>query len=79
LGTTSSKEAVQKYVEDLHDFLNESTLVERKAFIKSFVREVTVKDGEVRLLYSLPLTQEGLDQEKLEVLPIVHYGGRYQT
>jgi hypothetical protein len=40
-------------------------MLEREAFIKSFVREVTVKDGEVRLLYSLPLTQEGLDQEKL--------------
>ena len=75
----ASKEAVRKYVEDLHDFLNESALVERKVFIKSFVREITVGDGEAKIVYSLPLTQEGLEQEKLEVLPIVRQSGPWGT
>ncbi len=74
-----NKQAVRRYVEDLHDFLNESTLLERKAFIKSFVRGVTVKDDEVKLLYTIPLTQEGFDQENLSVLPIERNGGRYCT
>ncbi len=67
---------VKQYVEDLHDFLNESSLVERKSFVKSFVKKVIVKDSEVRLIYSLPLTPEGLTEESIPVLPIVHYGGR---
>jgi hypothetical protein len=71
----ASKEAVRKYVEELNEFLNESTLVERKAFIRSFIQEVKVTDREVMVQYSLPLTREGIDEERLEVLPIVRYGG----
>jgi site-specific DNA recombinase len=69
------EEVVHRYVEELHEFLNESSLVERKAFIKSFVREINVKDNEVKLRYTLPITQDGLSEENLGVLPIVRYGG----
>jgi len=44
-------ETVTRYVEDLRDLLNESSLVERKAFIRSFVKEVKVTGDEVLLTY----------------------------
>ena len=75
----ANKDIVKRYVENLHDFLNESTLAKRKAFVRSFIKEVSIKDGEVRLVYTLPLTQDGLDEERLGVLPIVHYGGPFWT
>jgi len=69
-------ETVTEYVADLRGLLNESTLVERKAFIKSFVKEVTVTGNEVLLTYSIPMSVKGLSQETLAVPPIVHYGGQ---
>jgi len=72
-------ETVTQYVADLHSLLSESTLVERKAFIKSFVKEVTVTGSEVLLTYSIPMSVKGLSQETLAVPPIVHYGGPWGT
>lgn len=72
----ASPEIVAEYVEDLQNLLNESSLAERKAFIKSFVKDVSVKDDEVLVTYTIPLSSEGMPQEKMEVLPTVQYGGR---
>ena len=72
-------ETVTEYVADLRGLLSESALVERKAFIKSFVKEVTVTGSEVLLTYSIPMSVKGLSQETLAVPPIVHYGGQYWT
>ncbi|MFH0913696.1 MAG: recombinase family protein, partial [Chloroflexota bacterium] len=74
----ASPQLVQSYVQDLHGVLNSSTLAERRAFIKSFVKELKVKKEEARLTYTLPLPPEGISEERVGVLPIVRYGGRYR-
>ena len=68
-------EAVTRCVEDLWDLLEESELTERKAFVRSFVREVRVIGNEVLLTYTMPLPPDGKSEERVEVLDTVHYGG----
>jgi site-specific DNA recombinase len=72
-------ETISHYVEDLHDLLKEGSLTERRAFIRSFVREVRVTGDEAVLTYSIPLLPEKVAIEKEGFLPIVQYGGRYRT
>ena len=69
-------ETVTQYVADLHNLLNDSTLTEKKSFIKSFVSEVRVTGTEVLLAYNLPVSEGKLISEICVVPPIVHYGGR---
>lgn len=72
-------ETVKSYVEDLRNLLEDSSLAERKSFIKSFVREVRVTGTEVLLTYNIPLSASSSSQDTLVVPPIVHDGGRYWT
>lgn len=65
---------VTRYVADLHNLLNDSTLTEKKSFIKSFVSEVRVTGTEVLLAYNLPVSEGKLVNETCVVPPIVHYG-----
>jgi len=67
---------VAGYVADLRNLLSESPLAEKKSFIKSFVKEVKVIGTEVRLIYTIPMSPNGISQEAVAVPPIVHYGGR---
>ena len=64
---------------DLRDLLNESSISERKTFIRSFVKEVKVTGDEALLNYTIPMLPRGVTEEKLPVLSIVHHGGRYWT
>ena len=48
-------ETVTHYVDDLRNLLEESSLTERKSFIRSFVKEVKVTGDEVLLTYTMPL------------------------
>ena len=50
---------VTQYVEGLHSLLMESTLAERKSFIKSFIKEVRITESEVVLNYTIPMPPEG--------------------
>ena len=68
-------ETITRYVKDLRNLLDESSLAERKSFIRSFVREIEVSRDNVLLKYSIPLTTGGLTEESLGVTHIVHYGG----
>ena len=70
---------VTRYVEDLRDLLSESSLAERKSFIKSFVKEVKVTGNNVLLTYTIPLPPKGLITEEMPVLSIVHSGGPKKT
>jgi site-specific DNA recombinase len=72
-------ETISHYVEDLHDLLKEGSLTERRAFIRSFVREVRVTGDKATQIYSIPLLPEKVAIEKEGVLPTVQYGGRYRT
>jgi DNA invertase Pin-like site-specific DNA recombinase len=72
----ADSETVARYVADLHDLLSESSLAERKSFVRSFVKEVKVTGDEVLLTYTIPMLPRGMIEEKLPVLSIVHDGGR---
>ena len=71
----ASPEMVRSYVDDLRNLLDNSTLAERKAFIRSFVKEVKVTGDEVLLTYTMPLSSR-VPEEKVGVLSTVQYGGR---
>ncbi len=68
---------VKSYVIDLRHTLDKDPLTDRRAFIRSFVKEIAVTQQELQLNYTLPLPPDGLTEERVEVLPIVRYGGRY--
>ena len=48
---------IAAYAKDMKDFLNESELTERRAFIKSFVKEIIVVPGDALLRYTIPISQ----------------------
>ena len=70
-------ETVTRYVDDLRNLLQESSLTERKSFIRSFVKEVKVTGDEFLLTYTMPLPPQGVAEERdcMGVLCSVHYGG----
>jgi site-specific DNA recombinase len=70
-------ETVAHCVSDRRDLLNESSITERKAFIRSSVKEVKVTGDEALLTYTIPMLPRGVTEESLPVLSIVHHGGRY--
>ena len=75
-GELADLETISDYVDDLHDLLKEGSLAERRAFIKSFVKEVRVTGNEAVLSYTMPILPENVAIEKEGVLPTVQYGGR---
>ena len=75
----ADKETVKKCVDDLRNMLEDSTITERKSFIKNFVREVRVTGSEVTMSYSPPLLSGMMSKETWSVPSIVHDGGRYWT
>ena len=42
----------------MNDFLDQSELTERRAFIESFVREIVVMPGAVQIRYTMPMTDD---------------------
>jgi hypothetical protein len=68
-------EVVNKYVDDLHRFIDNNDLLARKTFIKSFIKEIKVFGEEGLIRYSLAVLPENQDEEGLGVLPT----GRHWT
>ena len=48
---------ISAYAKDMRDFLNESELTERRAFIESFVKEIIVMPGDALMRYTIPISQ----------------------
>ena len=71
----ADSETVTRYVNELRDLVNESSITERKAFIKSFVKEVVVTDDKAELKYTIPLSKDGPLEESLGIPHIVRFGG----
>jgi len=59
--------------------IEKSMLVERKAFVRSFVNEVRVTGEQVLVNYIIPMSPPKLKDEKNPVLDIVQYGGPQRT
>ena len=51
---------ITAYAKEMADFLSESELTERRAFIKSFVKEIVVMPGGVLLCYTIPMPGDSL-------------------
>ena len=76
-------ETIAAYAQDMRDFLNESELTERRAFIKSFVKEIVVMPDDALLRYNVPMPDDSLipgrAAEKVAlpapVLSTMHDGG----
>ena len=63
-------ETIAAYAQDMSEFLKESELTERRAFIETFVKEIVVMPGDALLRYTIPISQS---TPKTEVL----LGGRF--
>ena len=48
---------ITAYAQEMRDFLDESEPTERRAFIKSFVKEIVVMPGDALLRYTIPISQ----------------------
>ena len=76
---------IAAYAKDMRDFLNESELTERRAFIESFVKEIIVMPGDALMRYTVPMPDDSLipgrATEKValngSVLSTVHDGLSY--
>ena len=62
-------------VQDLYDFLNYGILVQRRSFIKSYVKRIEVKGNNLHMEYTNPLSPKDISEEEMVVLPTVQYGG----
>ena len=56
---------IAAYAKEMGDFLNESELTERKAFIESFIKEIVVMPGDALIRYTIPISQS---TQKTELL-----------
>jgi len=64
-------QTVLDYVKDLKEFLEESNIFERRAFLRSFIESIEVDDHQITLNYTLPLPPDNSRQESISVLGIV--------
>ena len=72
-------ETMTEYIADMQAVLRGGTLVERKAFIRSFVKDIRVSGNDAVLIYSVPELPEKVSLEEAGVPRIVQHGGRYWT
>jgi len=69
-------ETMTEYIADTQAVLREGTLVERKAFIRSFVKDIRVRGDQAMITYSIPAVPENVSLREVGVLATVQYGGR---
>jgi DNA invertase Pin-like site-specific DNA recombinase len=67
-------QVVRAYVQDLRGLLEESGIVEKKAFLKSFVERIEVGDSDVKVVYTIPGPHEIPPTETVGVLPFIQNG-----
>lgn len=61
-------------MQDLKALLEESSIVEQKVFLKSFVERIEVDDLEMKVIYTIPIPPDNPPTETVGVLPFVHNG-----
>lgn len=65
---------VLEYVEDIKSLLSKGTLMEQKTFLRSFVKRIDFKPGQVAVSYTIPMLMEKGTTSEREVLPIEYTG-----
>jgi len=71
---------IAAYVQDLKKLLSESSIMEQKAFLKSFIKSVEVDGTHLAINYTIPLVAgpcEGELTEEAMVLPIIQNGSPF--
>ena len=53
-------ETIAAYAQDMSEFLNESELTERRAFIETFVKEIVVMPSDALMRYTIPMPDDSL-------------------
>jgi len=71
----ATQQEVARCAADFGELLQEGSLAEKKAFVRSFVDEVRVTGDHVLVNYRLPMPLSKSSAEKNPVLDIVRYGG----
>jgi len=61
---------VNSYAQDLRQLLKEADLIERKSFLRSFVRRIEVNNGQVSIYYTLPMPPDEKNRGSIGVLHI---------
>ena len=65
---------VETYVSDLRGLLEKGTIMERKSFLKTFVKRIEVDYPNVTIYYTIPLDTKKAEPSNSEVLPITWNG-----
>ena len=69
-------EEIRGYIADFRAFLQEGTIPERKALIRTFVEGIEVVGDKATLTYTIPMPNDGVTQEAASVLDLVQSGPR---
>jgi hypothetical protein len=63
-----------EYAEDFKSLLSQGTFMEQKTFLRSFVKRIDFKPGQVAINYTIPIPMENNVSSEREVLPIEYSG-----
>jgi site-specific DNA recombinase len=75
----ANPEIVRGYVKDLKHLLEGSGLVEKKAFLRSFIERIEVGKFEAKVTYTIPMPPGNQDTETVGVLPFMQFGRPCRT
>ena len=67
-------QVIRSHVEDLRALLGSASILEQKAFLKSFVKRIDVSNSEVTVDYTLPMPPIESDSEIVPVLAFIQNG-----
>jgi len=67
-------ESVRNYVEDLKSVLGSASIVEQRAFLKSFIKDIQVGTDQITVYYTIPMPLRNSDEERIGVLPFIQSG-----
>ena len=68
-------EEVRSYAQDLRALLEEADFNQRKTFLQSFVKRITIQGSKAKVQYRLPIPPDGKRTQWIGVLPIITPSG----
>jgi site-specific DNA recombinase len=70
-----NEQIVKSYAEDLKSLFKEAGITESKAFLRSFINRIDIRDNHAVINYRLPLPPYRYEKQSVEVLPAATFGG----
>ena len=62
-----SADVIAAFADDMSEFLKASDLTETRAFVHSFVKQVSVRPGKATIIYTIPISQSTREAQALLV------------